>query len=160
MLEPSEKWDLHFLHKALFVASMSKDPRRKVGAILVDDDRGDVSSGFNGFPRGIKDTPERLNDRDLKLKIVVHAEMNAVLWAARRGFSVKGTTLFLAAEDSTGYRWGGPPCTRCAVELIQAGIANIVSLLEKPDNKWAEDLAFSRTLLWEAGITYREVELK
>jgi dCMP deaminase len=153
----SERWDRHFLDMALLNARMSKDPSTKVGAIIVGPDFEIRSTGFNGFPRGIADTPERLNDRDAKLKIVVHGEMNAILNAARIGVSVKGCTMYLAATDASGAVWGGPPCTRCTVEAIQAGIANIVSLPFKDvPSRWKDDIAFAHGLLAEAGIGYRE----
>lgn len=83
--------------------------------------------------------------------------MNAVLAAARVGVPLKGCTLYLAATGEEGV-WGGPPCTRCTVEIIQAGITEIVSWPERATpSKWHSDLCMSRQLLNEAGITYREV---
>ena len=79
------RWDHHFLQLCLDHARMSKDPSMSVGAVIVGPDREIRSAGFNGFPRGIADTKERLSDRDVKLQLVVHAEMNAVLAAARVG---------------------------------------------------------------------------
>lgn len=156
----TDRWDRHFLKLALDHARMSKDPSTRVGAVIIAPDREPVSDGFNGFPRGIADTSERLSNRDLKLKIVVHAEMNAVLNAARMGHRTKGCTLFLAATDDSGAVWGGPPCTRCIVELIQAGIAEIVSFAPKAvPSRWEADLSFARSLIAEAGIAYRELSL-
>jgi len=154
----SNRWDQHFLNLAVEHARMSKDPSTRVGAVIVGSDKEIVSTGFNGFPRGIADTPERLADREQKLRLVVHAEMNAILNAARNGTRLIGRTLYLAATDDTGLIWGGPPCTRCTVEVIQAGIVQIVSRPEKNvPSKWHEDIALSRKLLSEVGINYREV---
>jgi dCMP deaminase len=154
----SDRWDRHFLQKALLNTDMSKDPRTQVGSIIVGPDGEPRSDGFNGFPRRIADTFERLHDRDMKLKLMVHAEMNAILNAVRIGVSTKGCTLYLAATDDTGLIWGGPPCTRCTVEIIQAGIVEIVSYrLKAVPSRWHEDLAFARELLEEAGIKYREI---
>jgi dCMP deaminase len=154
----SERWDRHFLRMALENASMSKDPNTRVGSVIVGPDREPRSDGFNGFPRGVADTLERLNDRDLKLKLMVHAEMNAILNAARIGVPLKGCTLYLAATDDTGLVWAGPPCTRCTVEIIQAGIAEIVAFSPKSGpSKWHEDLAMARGLITEAGLRYREL---
>jgi dCMP deaminase len=145
---------------AHYHSNLSKDPSTRVGAVIVGPDREILSAGFNGFPRGIEDTPERLNDRDTKLKLVVHAEMNALLAAARTGMRLKGCILFLAATDDTGEVWGGPPCTRCAVEIIQVGISEIVSYpIKSAPSRWHEDLEFSKRLIWEAGIKYRELPL-
>src|ERR1700733_15498817 len=105
----NERWHRHFLSIAEACALMSKDPSTKVGAVIVGPDREIRSTGFNGLPRGIDDTDERLSDRDTKLKLVVHAEMNAVLNAARFGVSLKGCALYLSATDNSGLVWGGPP---------------------------------------------------
>lgn len=152
------RWDRHFLQLALDNARMSKDPSTKVGAVIVGPDRETLTSGFNGLPRGILDTEERLGNRDLKLKIIVHAEMNAVLTAARIGIPLKGCSLYLAASDGSGNVWGGPPCTRCTVELIQSGIIEVVTWPFKTvPSRWLDDLAEAKALLEEAGIRYREV---
>ena len=75
-----KKWDLRFLEMARNAASWSKDPSTKVGAIIVDDDKRVISVGYNGFPKGVRDD-ERLDDRQEKYKIIVHAERNALLFA-------------------------------------------------------------------------------
>lgn len=154
----SIRWDRHFLGLALAHAQMSKDPATRVGSIIVGPDREIISAGFNGFPRGVADTPERLGDRETKLKLIVHAEMNAVLAGARLGMRLKGCTLYLAATDESGLVWGGPPCARCTVEIIQAGITDIISYAPKNvPTKWADDLAFARTVINEVGVRYREI---
>lgn len=156
----TEKWDRHFLGMALYHSKLSKDPSTRVGSVIVGPDREILSGGFNGFPRGIADTPERLNDRETKLKLVVHAEMNALLAAARIGMRLKGCTLYLAATDETGLVWGGPPCTRCVVEIIQVGIGEIVTYPVKAvPSRWHDDLATARKLIDEAGIAYREISV-
>lgn len=155
----SERWDRHFLRLALDNAQMSKDPRTRVGSIIVGPDREIRSTGFNGFPRGIDDTQERLTDRDTKLQIIVHAEMNALMNAARVGIPTKGCTLYLVATDDTGNQWGGPPCCRCTTHAIQAGIVEIVSYpIKAVPSRWHDDLALARTLIDEVGIMYREVQ--
>lgn len=154
----SERWDKHFIDMCVAHAMMSKDPSTKVGSVIVGPDKEVRSIGFNGFPRGIKDTPERLDDRDTKLKLIVHGEMNAILAAARVGIPIKGCTLYLAATDNFGEVWGGPPCVRCTVEIIQAGIKQIVSpQIRNGFTKWREDLELAQSLLSEAGIKYRNI---
>lgn len=153
----SARWDEHFLSLCREHARMSKDPSTRVGAVIVGPDREVRSSGFNGFPRGIADTAERLNDRETKLSLVVHAEMNAVLNAARIGVSTKGCTLYLMATDGTGAEWGGPPCVRCSVEVMQSGISEIVSIPFKAvPSRWKDSIELARTLLAEGGVHYRE----
>ena len=154
-----DKWDQFFLSLAKRSAGMSKDPRSQVGAVIVGPDREIRSMGFNGFPRGISDDA-RLNDRDQKLKLIVHAETNAILNASRFGVPLKGCTLYLAAVTKAGCIWAGPPCARCTVEIIQSGIAEIVSYQPNAvSERWAADMALSLDLMREAGIAYREVEV-
>lgn len=154
------KWHRHFLSVAQECAKMSKDPSTKVGAVIIGPDREIRSTGFNGFPRGIADTEERLSNRETKMRLVVHAEMNAILNAARFGAPLKGCTLYLAATDDTGMVWGGPPCSRCAVEVIQTGMQTIVSYPKKAvPSRWHEDLMLADEIIKEAGITYIEVPL-
>lgn len=156
----SEKWDRHFLGMSLYHARLSKDPSTRVGSIIIGPDREILSAGFNGLPRGIADTHERLHVRETKLQLVVHAEMNALLAAARTGMRLKGCTLYLAATDSSGMVWGGPPCTRCTVEIIQVGISEIVSYpIKSAPSKWHADLTTARGLIEEAGIVYRELSV-
>ena len=154
------EWDEHFVCMCLFVAAKSKDPSTKVGAVIVGPDNEVRGTGYNGFPRGVADTPERLNDRDTKIKLVVHAEMNAVLAAARVGIPVKGCTMYIWAIDAkTKQTWGGPPCTRCAVEMIQAGISEVrVPVPKDVPERWRTDLDYSRGILLEAGVKYVELE--
>lgn len=159
-MKPNERWDRHFLGLALQHAKMSKDPNTQVGSVIVGPDREIVSAGFNGFPRGIDDTVERLADREKKLQLIVHAEMNAILAAAKNGIRLQGCTLYLAATKlATGMVWGGPPCTRCTVEIIQAGITEIVSHPVKSiPSKWHADLNLAGELIRESGIGYRELK--
>lgn len=133
-----DKWDYNFLELAKTVSTFSKDPSTKVGAVIVDDDHRVVSIGFNGFPKGIKDD-HRLEDREMKYKLIVHAETNALLFAGR---SVKGCTL---------YTWPFMPCCRCASTIIQAGISRVVSV-ENRDERWADSFRLSHDMLTEARI--------
>jgi len=156
----TDRWDQRFLDMALLIARMSKDPSTQVGAVIVGPEgHGVRSTGFNGFPRRILDD-HRLEDRETKYKIIVHAETNAILNAAREGVALKGCTLYLVATDATGLIWGGPPCTRCTVEVIQAGITTVVSRPKKAvPSRWHDDIMFAGDLLREADVAYREIWL-
>ena len=89
------KWVKRFFRLANEVATWSKDPSTKVGAVIVGENKQIISQGYNGFPRGVDDTEERYNNREIKYKMVVHAEMNAILNALYNGSSVKGATLYV-----------------------------------------------------------------
>ena len=142
----SAKWDIRFLKLATHISEWSKDPSTKVGCVVVGPDREIRSTGFNGFPRGIQDSDERLTNWDLKYPLICHAEENAIMHAARIGLALKGCTAYVT--------W--PPCTRCARSLIQAGVSEIVipSGLEIPD-RWRDDFEMSMGLLREAEVTIR-----
>ena len=138
---------------------MSKDISTRVGAVIVDPFNVQRSDGYKGFPRIITDTPDRLNDRDMKLRLTVHAERNAILNAARTGTPTLGCTLIFAATDDTGAVWSGCPCTLCAIEIIQAGIVEVIGYpTGNGFPRWRDDLEFARTILLEAGVRLREIE--
>lgn len=138
-------WDIRFLQMARMVASWSKDPSTKCGAVITNTDHSVVSLGFNGFPRRIRDEPTLLNAREEKYKRVVHAEMNAILQART---NVHGCTL---------YSWPpnvGPSCERCAVHIIQAGICRVVYVHEESEMtaRWADSAKLGLELFAEAGV--------
>jgi dCMP deaminase len=138
---------------------MSKDPNTQVGSLIVGPEGGSRADGFNGFPRKIADTWCRLHDREAKNRLMVHAEMNALMIAARVGIATLGCTLYVAAKDAvTGKAFGFSPCTPCALHIIQAGIVEVVSFeTSEVSERWRENLAFARERLAEAGVLYREV---
>ena len=89
----TDKWDLRFINLAEHIAGWSKDPSTQVGAVIVDPTtRKVVSMGFNGFPRGVDDSDDRLQNREKKLSYMVHAEENAILQA---GQSVAGCNIYI-----------------------------------------------------------------
>jgi dCMP deaminase len=145
-----KKWDLRFLAVAKLISSWSKDPSTQTGAIVVRDNRI-IATGYNGFPRAIMDTPERLHNREVKYSLTVHCEMNAVLNSEA---PVRGATL---------YTWPFFSCTRCAVAMLAAGITRFVAP-ECPDDKkdrWGADLEQASRIAMEGGATatiYRRTE--
>ncbi|MBI2674391.1 MAG: CMP deaminase [Candidatus Yanofskybacteria bacterium] len=135
----TEKWDRRFLALAEFIAQWSKDPSTKTGAVIVDPENRIVSVGYNGFPQGVADLPERLNNRELKYKLTVHCERNALIFAHE---SVKGCRL---------YTWPFMSCSPCASMMIQAGIIEAVAPFS--DNpRWAEDFKLATEQFEEAGV--------
>ena len=144
----SNKWDQRFLHLAGHISDWSKDPSTKVGCVVVGSDREIRSTGFNGFPRGIEDSSERLDDRNQKYPLICHAEENAIMHAARVGVSLKGCVAYVT--------W--PPCTRCARSLIQAGVVEVVfpENIDVPE-RWVADFDMSMSMMKEAGLEVRSV---
>lgn len=106
------KWDALFLKMSFTVSEMSKDPSTKVGAIIVATDNRKISFGYNGFVRGIDETPEKWT-RPLKYQYVQHAELNAIINCP---FDTVGCTLYCTHQ----------PCHRCLEMVAQAGINRIV----------------------------------
>lgn len=113
-LQNLQKWDMRMLRLAREIASWSKDPSTKVGAVIADDAHVVVGLGYNGFARGVEDLQEALEDRAVKYPMTIHAELNAILNATR---SVHGCTMYV---------WPIPVCPVCAGPAIQAGIRRIV----------------------------------
>ena len=142
----AQGWGDKYIHLAKEISTWSKDPSTKVGAIVVGSDGQILSQGFNGFPRGIKDSDERLNDRERKYELIVHAEMNAIYNASLNGVSLK---------DSTLYVYGLPICNECAKGVIQVGIKKVVAMRPKKYNiAWEESINNARSLFSEAEVMY------
>lgn len=144
----NEKWDHWFIGLAKYVSTASKDPSTKVGCVVVGPKREIRSTGYNGFPRGIADD-DRLNDREKKYPIIVHAEENAVAQAALNGASLDGCTIFV---------WPLPPCSKCARLLIQAGIKECVWPDQEIPERWQEDVDRSIGLFSECGVVARSIK--
>ena len=133
------KWDLRFLELAKHISTWSKDPSTQLGAVIVDKNKRVISMGYNGFPRGVKDTPERLNNREVKYSMVVHGEMNAIIFATQ------------PLEGSALYIWPFLSCSVCTAVIINAGVKRVVAPLN--DNpRWIESFKLSQTLYFEAGV--------
>ncbi len=142
--ERARIWDLRFLEVAKLISTWSKDPSTKVGCVVVGPHREIRSTGFNGFPRGVEDTDARLNDRETKYPLIVHAEENAVAQAARIGQSLHGCAAYVTF----------PSCARCARLLIQAGVTRVVSPIDAEiPERWAEEIRIAAAMLIEANVT-------
>jgi len=147
----SSKWDKRYMELAKAVSTWSKDPSKKIGAIAIGSKGQVLAQGFNGFPRGIDDSDDRLNDREIKYKYVVHAEMNLIYNATFNGISLDGSSVYI---------YGLPLCSECAKGLIQVGVKRIVmnkDSLESADDKWLESFELTMQLLNESGIHWKTV---
>lgn len=142
-----DKWDRRFLEMARLVASWSKDPSTKTGAVIVRPDRTVASVGFNGFPKWMEDHPHLYEDRAEKYSRIVHCEMNSLLHCKD---DVKGYTLYTVPFMS---------CDRCAVHMIQAGIIRFVFPTPTDDqlSRWGESFKKTRQYAQECGIKMTEL---
>lgn len=139
------KWHGRYLDLAEHISTWSKDPSSKVGAVVIGKHGQILSTGYNGFPRGMNDSEELYNNREEKYKRIVHAEMNVIYNASLSGVSL---------EDSTLYVSGLPVCSKCALGVIQSGISCVV-IRESDINKsetWKKEWADSEAFFNEAGV--------
>ena len=137
-------WKNRYLNLAQHVSAWSKDPSRKIGAVAVGAQGQILAQGYNGLPRGIEDTEERLHNREEKYKYVVHAEMNVIFNASLNGVSLK---------DADLYVYGLPVCSECAKGIIQVGIKRVFILTDSLIPPiWEESWKLSKSMLNEAGV--------
>lgn len=127
-----------------FLITLSKRStclRGKVGALIVQDGRI-VSTGYNGSPRGMK------HCLDIGCQIengacvrTLHAETNAIAFAARYGIKTDGATLYTSTS----------PCLNCSKLIINSGITEVVFLQEYRKHEGTD-------LLIQAGIIVRKLK--
>lgn len=141
------KWDTRFLGLASVISDWSKDTSTQVGAVIVRPDRTIASIGYNGFPRGVKDDPERIDNRDTKYAMTVHAEINAIL-SAREPLS--GYTMYVDPFQ---------PCSQCAAAIIQSGISQVITWtpLGGQDARWSASFRIAAQMFEEAGVALRYI---
>ena len=139
--------DGYMLRRAYLYANQSPDPRTKNGAILVNSDGHIISCSANCFPRGVQKTQERLNDRDIKLAMIIHAELGAILDAAKWGKVTKNSTLYCPFYA----------CSECSKAIIGADIRRVTGhaqLMAHAQNHeyWQQSIILGFEMMHEAGI--------
>lgn len=140
-----DKWDQRFLDLSTHVAGWSKDPSTKVGSVVISPDRRVLSMGYNGFPRGVQDLAERLNDRQAKYALVAHAERNAL---DNSDTSLRGCTLYVTLQ----------PCSECTKSIIQKGIKRVVSMVDlSRQDHYQNFINHSLLMFEEAGVEVVQV---
>ncbi|KIY67207.1 hypothetical protein CYLTODRAFT_397583 [Cylindrobasidium torrendii FP15055 ss-10] len=140
-------WDTYFMTLASLAAQRSNCMKRRVGAIVVRDNRV-VATGYNGTPRHLKNcndggcshcnrTAPVSEEKSVDLCLCLHAEENALLEAGRE--RVNESVLYCNTC----------PCLKCTVKIIQSGVKTVVyNLSYKVD-------AASAALFKEAGVELR-----
>lgn len=150
--EKQLKWDSRYLLLAEHISTWSEDQSTKVGAVIVNPNNRIVSVGYNGFPSGVEDKPER-HERPAKYLYTEHAERNAIFNAR----SVpEGSTLYL--------NWSLCPCADCTRAIIQSGIKRVVGVYGKPFSGVGKGTHYhtegaSAAMLIEAGVKMDEVDV-
>lgn len=112
--------DKFFMKMAFMVAEQSTCISKKVGAVLVKDNRV-ISIGYNGVPKGIIHCNEFFKEKteahsEFSHVQEVHAEMNALLYALKNGANIEGSILYCTLS----------PCNNCCKLLYVAGIQKII----------------------------------
>ena len=126
--------DEYYLDIAASVAKRSTCLRRRYGAVIVNNDEI-IATGYNGSPRGEKnccDTGECWREahhiphgEQYEKCVSVHAEMNAIISAARK--NMVGGTLYLMGFDESNPIFHAMPCTICRRLIKNAGIKRVVN---------------------------------
>lgn len=132
------------------ISDYSKDPRKKVGAVVAINNRM-VCSGRNGFPLGFNDSLLYSNtNREEKNLITVHAEANAIAYCARHGISTLGAEMYVTY----------PPCHDCAKLIVTSGFKSVYYLAndEFKDSNWYESYKLGVAILLFAGVKVYEVD--
>jgi len=124
------KLDRFFMNTAKEAAILSNCVSYKVGAVIVKDGRI-ISTGYNGTPSGFykncneifknyDKTTQREEHHDFSLTYEIHAEMNAILFAARNGISIENTIMYVTVK----------PCAQCIKNIVQSGVRKVIYLNE------------------------------
>jgi dCMP deaminase len=131
-----EKYLGTYMKTAKLFAEHSSAVRKKVGAVIVKDDRI-ISIGYNGMPAGWDNTCEyevvvdvidgvpQKEIKELKTKPeVLHAESNAIAKLAKSSESGNGASMFITCS----------PCIDCAKMIFQSGIKEVFYAEEYRNN--------------------------
>ena len=127
-------WHTYFLDIALRCAQQGTCLRRNRGAIIVNENRRIIATGYSGAPRGEDHCTSCLREQynikpgtHYEFCRSVHAEMNALLQA---GISARGCTLYLAGINvlDGAIINNDAPCLLCSKLIVQQGIKSVVVL--------------------------------
>jgi dCMP deaminase len=133
-----------YLRKAYQVATKySPDPSTKVGAIIISTS-GHIIEGWNHLPSGVEID---LNDRDLKYKMIEHAERAAIFYAARKGIALEGATMVCP--------WAA--CADCARAIAESGFKEVVchgNAIDATPERWRKDIEIATIIFKAAGVPY------
>ncbi len=144
-------WDTYYLDICKVVGTRSKDPHTQLGCIIVGPNHEIRSTGYNSFPRGIRDDVPERHVRPAKYLWIEHAERNAICNAARAGTATEGCTIYVEIM----------PCMDCARAIVQAGIVEVVvsaqRMAEYSSELYDQHFGNSEVLFSEARIRVRRV---
>lgn len=142
-------WDQYFMTLVYFVAMRSKDDNTHVGAVIIDQNKSIISTGYNSFPRGMNDFNRERQERPEKYYWFEHAERNAIYNAGRIGIPLEGCIMYTA----------GMPCMDCARAIVQVGIKEVIIhkfwINNGEERIWKENAKRSLILFDETNVKLR-----
>ena len=132
---PEERisWDDYFMKAATLASIRSPCDRLKVGCVIVKNNRL-ISMGYNGFLAG---TDHRSIIRWGHEQATIHAEINAITDAAKRGVSIDDAVAYI-----THY-----PCINCFKALASSGVKKIYYQVDYKNNPILEELGYGISLI-------------
>lgn len=140
-------WDEYFLKLAMLASERATCPRMHCGCVLVRN-KHVIATGYNGS------IPGDDHCEDVGCMIVdnhcirtVHAEMNALMQAARRGHAVDGATSYVT----------NMPCTTCAKALVNAGVKRVVIFSDYHDTMAEHFFAKAQVKIDRMAIPQKEI---
>ncbi len=140
-------WDEYFLKLAMLASERSTCPRMHCGCVLVKD-KNVIATGYNGSIPGDEHCDEAgciiIDNHCVR---TVHAEMNALIQAARRGHPVDGATAYITNMS----------CTTCAKALISAGVKRVVIFSEFHDTLATEFFAKAKVRIEKHAVPSTEI---
>lgn len=148
-MERTQEWDQRWLDLATSIGLWSKDRVHKVGCVIVGEANQILSTGYNGFPRGVDDDIDARHERPAKYDFTEHAERNAIFNATRFGAVLLGSDVYSSLF----------PCIACSRAIIQIGAKTVITHTPNMDHpRWGREFEFSIEMLAEVGIGIRMVD--
>lgn len=129
-----------YMDLAQSLARRSHCIRKQVGAVLAKESRI-ISVGYNGPPANTHNCDLEFHetgcalDRKGSCSLSIHAEENAILYAAKNGSSVEGATIYVTLA----------PCLACARIIFTMGIKKVI---------YANSYAEFKQMAFEEGVEF------
>jgi len=142
--------DRSYIRIAGIMSERSKCAKLQVGSVICLDDRI-ISTGYNGSPSGFKNcrdlfSKDLTGHSDWTADFEIHAEMNALMFAARSGIATNNSTLYCTHI----------PCHNCLKHIIQSGVRRVVYLNEHYNVVYSEQ---THELIKTAGLIVEKIEM-
>lgn len=134
-------WDQQFMVQAIVASLRSSCKKLHVGAVIVSKDKRILSTGYNGFPASCPHVSHERHGHEIR---TIHAEQNAIAYAARKGIAIENSCIYV-----THY-----PCIICTKFILAAGIKEVIYCYDYKNDDEATKLFL------EMGIKVRKFELK